>query len=249
MKIITGKAKVKDDSTYIYKGHTLEVTGVYIEYKNGNGHGVYADGSREYKVSLIGTPFEEKYKGTVIHDKHLENLELYQEVVLPLDEQETLELIAFAKPYDLTPEDEILKLFLESKKGPHTPPTQDLDSLYDEEEWKRRNLTVKVEKIEGVGAVYTDKPISLMDEFKALFPLKGIVTQDIIDNANVLSVVKCIGAQSLRNALPEKFKNYTSWGKVDGTMTIGLDYLTVGTIENIDMMEVKKPIEVTFVVK
>ncbi len=75
MKTYKGTCKVKDDSTYIYKGKTFEITGVYMEYKNGNGVGVLADGTRDYKLSLKGTEFEGKYGNmTVIHDRHLETL-------------------------------------------------------------------------------------------------------------------------------------------------------------------------------
>jgi hypothetical protein len=141
MKVITGKAKVKDDSEYIYKGHTLEITGVYIEYKNGNGEGVFADGSREYKLSLIGTPFEGKHGTvTVIHDSDLDILELFQEIKLPLDADETLKLVSFAKKFDKSCNSkEILEAFLESAKGPVEAPEHDLTTLYNDVEWEKRN--------------------------------------------------------------------------------------------------------------
>ena len=149
MKIITGTAKVKDDSTYVYKGHTFEVLGVYMEYKNGNGSGIYADGTREYKLNLIGTEFNPKFGTmTVIHDTHLENLDLYQTVILPLDAQETLELIEFTKNTNIEGEKNILEAYLKSQIGPHTPPIPDLSTLYTDEEWEAIRNTRKA-KIEN----------------------------------------------------------------------------------------------------
>lgn len=138
MKNITGTATIKPDSKYIYKDAILEITGVYIEYKNGNGAGVYPDGSREYKISLIGTPFVDvvKANGTVIHDSHLENIQLRETTELPLDKDETLELINFTKSLTDKSDSEILELFLKSKELPHTPPNQDTTSLYSDEEFK-----------------------------------------------------------------------------------------------------------------
>lgn len=137
MKVITGKAKVKDDSTYVYKGHTFEVLGVYMDYKNGSGSGVYADGTREYMINLVGSEFNPKYgTRTVIHDKHLENLELYQTVKLPLDEEEILELIEFTQNTNIEGQKNILAAYLESQIGPHTPPIPDLSTLHTDEEWE-----------------------------------------------------------------------------------------------------------------
>lgn len=141
MKIYKGTAKIKDNSTYVYKGHTLEITGVYMEYKNGKGMGVYADGSREYKLSLKGTKFEENY-GTmsIIHDNHLENIELFETIELPLTEEETLQLIDFTSEqcYSLT-NDKILEAFIKENTNQSVLPIPDLTTLYSEEEWKKRN--------------------------------------------------------------------------------------------------------------
>ena len=75
---VTGTAKVKDDSNYIYAGHTFPITGIYHIHKGKSR--VYADGSKEYYLSLIGSEFEErngqKQEYTVIHEKHLEIIEI-----------------------------------------------------------------------------------------------------------------------------------------------------------------------------
>lgn len=147
MKVITGTAKVKDDSTYVYKGHTFEVLGVYMEYKNGNGSGVYADGTCEYFINLVGTPFNPQYgTRTVIHSKHLENLDLHQTAKLPLDEDEILELIEFAKNTNVEGEKNILEAYLESQIGPHTPPIPDLSTLRTDEEWEAIRNARKAKK-------------------------------------------------------------------------------------------------------
>lgn len=140
MKTYKGTAKVKNDSTYVYKGHTFEVTGVYLEYKNGNGNGIYADGTRDYKLSLKGTEFEGDRFGTmtVIHDSHLEDIELFETLVLPLNEQETLALIEFTRDRNATNED-MLKYFIEENTKNSELPIPDLTTLYDEGEFRKRN--------------------------------------------------------------------------------------------------------------
>lgn len=74
---VTGTAKVKDDSNYIYAGHTFPITGIYHIHKGGR---VFPDGSKDYYLSLIGSKFEErngkKQEYTVIHEKHLEIIEI-----------------------------------------------------------------------------------------------------------------------------------------------------------------------------
>ena len=53
----------------------LPIIGVYMTYENGNGQGIYPDGSREFMLSLEGTKWEgDEY--TVIHEKDLDILEL-----------------------------------------------------------------------------------------------------------------------------------------------------------------------------
>lgn len=138
MKTYSGKAKVKDDSRFIYKGLTLDIIGVYIEYKNGSGQGVFADGSREYRLSLEGTEWADR-KNTVIHDKDLEIIELYQAIKLPFDKQETLELIEFTKANQDLSDAEILDTFIESNRKPSTPPVHDLSTLYSDEEWDEKH--------------------------------------------------------------------------------------------------------------
>ncbi len=147
MKTYKGTAKVKDDSTYVYKGHTLEVTGVYMEYKNGNGNGVFPDGAREYKLNLIGTEFSPKYGTmTVIDCSQLENIELFETLELPLDEAETLQLIEFSQKYDSSISSKgILEAFIFENTKQAVLPYIDLTTLYDEDEFIRRNkLKVKL---------------------------------------------------------------------------------------------------------
>lgn len=141
MKTYKGTAKVKDDSTYVYKGHTLEITGVYIDYKNGNGNGVYADGTREYNLSLIGTPFEGKQygTGTVIHDKELEDIKLVETISLPLTQEEIYELIEFTTDNIYNSNEDILRMFIETNTKESVLPIPDPTTLYNDEEWEKRN--------------------------------------------------------------------------------------------------------------
>jgi hypothetical protein len=131
MKIITGKAKVKDTSDYIYKGLVLDIIGAYIQYKNGSGMGVYPDGSTDFRLSLEGYDFG--YKTTVINDYfHLDILELRQTIVLPFDLQESTLLVQFTKENQHLADNEVITEFIkkESKQIPH--PIYDLTSLYDD---------------------------------------------------------------------------------------------------------------------
>lgn len=75
---VSGLAKVKEDSNYVYKGLTLSIVGIDITFQNGNGHGSYPDGTSNYILSLKGTEFSER-KYTVIHEKYLEILELKED--------------------------------------------------------------------------------------------------------------------------------------------------------------------------
>lgn len=69
----TGKAKVKENTDWIYAGHTLPIIGVYCIH-NHERSSAFPRGSKSYRLSLEGTEF--KYKETVIHEKDLEILEL-----------------------------------------------------------------------------------------------------------------------------------------------------------------------------
>jgi len=141
MKKYTGTCRVKDDSNWIYKGSILPLIG-FKEYKNGSGMGVHADGSREYMLDLIGTKFNEEHgwKSTLICDSDLINIELFEEVALPLNEEECLLLIEYAVDCNIrTPYSEILQNFLEDSKKPSILPTPDLSTLYSDEEWKLKN--------------------------------------------------------------------------------------------------------------
>lgn len=72
----SGRAVVKNDSVLSGVGiPELPIIGLYMTYKNGNGHGIFPDGSREFKLSLKGTKWE-KDVYTVIHEKDLNILEL-----------------------------------------------------------------------------------------------------------------------------------------------------------------------------
>lgn len=144
MKKFTGKAKVKEDTTWIYSGSTLDIIG-YMEHRDGSGMGVYADGSREYRLSLVGTMFEMVYgKSTVIPCTHLDILELNEEIIMPLTESESLDLINYVdsvnkiSPNVHATNKEFLAEFLEKSKKPSKLGELDLSTIYTEEEWNLR---------------------------------------------------------------------------------------------------------------
>lgn len=86
-------------------------------------------------------------------------------------------------------------------------------------------------------------------EIKAMFPLKAMVTQEIIDSARIFSTSQCIGAKTLRSVLPDELKNHVSWAVTDSDGTFGNLGFNVTTIEGFDMMNIKEPCEVTFILR
>lgn len=144
MKIYKGTAKVKEDSGYVYAGHTFNIDDVYMEYKNGSGNGVIPDGSRDYKLNLINTPFEGDFgKMTVINCKYLEITRLVQTIVLPFDEQEVLELIEYTTDNIRNSNEDILSEFIHLNTKDSPLPEIDYTTIYDEEEFFRRNKLKK----------------------------------------------------------------------------------------------------------
>ena len=136
MKKFTGKAKVKVDSTWIYGGSTLDIMG-YLEYRNGSGEGVYADGSRDYRLSLENTMFKTTHGSmTIIPCSDLEVIELFEEIILPLSESETLELIEMVKTISkITPSanisnETLLRHFISISKKSSELGKPDLSTLY-----------------------------------------------------------------------------------------------------------------------
>lgn len=87
------------------------------------------------------------------------------------------------------------------------------------------------------------------EQIKALFPLKAMVTQEIIDSAKLMNPLKCIGALTLKSVFPEELKELVSWGVTDTGDTLKNWGLIVTTEEGFDFMEIKNPCEVTFIVK
>lgn len=91
------------------------------------------------------------------------------------------------------------------------------------------------------------------DKFKALFPLKGNITKTILKTADRDDIEKCVGALTLKAALKKNINllNYKQcyWGVIDGTNTAGNERFVIGTEGKIDMMRVRKPQKVTFILK
>ena len=88
------------------------------------------------------------------------------------------------------------------------------------------------------------------DQFIALFPLKATITQEIIDKANIMDEYNCIGALTLKSVIPDTydFHHKLAWGCDCGLQGIYKKPVLLTTLEGINMMNVKTPQEVTFVV-
>ena len=70
---MTGTAKVKDTSCYIYKGLTLKILGVNQHHTNEEYNDIYPVGSVTYKLSLKGTEWDDR-DYTIIHESELEDI-------------------------------------------------------------------------------------------------------------------------------------------------------------------------------
>lgn len=84
-----------------------------------------------------------------------------------------------------------------------------------------------------------------------LFPLKGKITQEIIDKADTMDPSNCIGALTLGAALEGKITkedSIISWGVYTGLNEINGQAVRLTTEEDIDMMDVIKPQKVTFII-
>lgn len=102
------------------------------------------------------------------------------------------------------------------------------------------------------------------EEIIAMFPLEVEVTQEMIDKGyeNIFDTRACIGFQALKSVLPEDMENDITWGCINGSIweetheeflhrivNGGINNERVRLSSKIDMMEIKKPIKVTFTVK
>ena len=84
-------------------------------------------------------------------------------------------------------------------------------------------------------------------QIRTLFPLKATITQEIIDNAKLHNRFKCIGALTLKSVIPE---GNPSWGNTIGSIGVsGGERIVLTTEEGIEMMCVKQPREVTFILE
>lgn len=69
---VTGKATVKADSKFRYKGLELDIIALHNVYDGFNS--VYPDGTREFRLSLKGTQWENEQTFTVMTELELENI-------------------------------------------------------------------------------------------------------------------------------------------------------------------------------
>ncbi len=90
-----------------------------------------------------------------------------------------------------------------------------------------------------------------MKPLSEVFPLKGFITQEIIDKSNVNDTSNCIGTNTLKEALGENTNlfDYIGWARHSGAnSSIEKGSIRITTVEGIDLMEVKRPQEVTFII-
>lgn len=90
-----------------------------------------------------------------------------------------------------------------------------------------------------------------MKPLSEVFPLKGFITQDIIDKSVLMDTTNCIGANTLKEALGENINlfDYIGWAIHSGANSSKeRGSVRITTVEGIDLMEVKRPQEVTFII-
>jgi len=84
-----------------------------------------------------------------------------------------------------------------------------------------------------------------MKQIKNIFPVKVQVTQEMIDNAKLGDIYGCIGALALRSLnIPEVIE--IKWGAWTGFIITEKSEIHITTDKEINVMEIKKPTEVTF---
>ena len=94
------------------------------------------------------------------------------------------------------------------------------------------------------------------EQVKKLFPLKAVITQNIIDSADVWNVEKCKGALTLKSVLPDELKDNVTWGANDGFIfereskgSEEVQMIRIATEEGVNMIYIEEPLEVTFIIK
>lgn len=93
-----------------------------------------------------------------------------------------------------------------------------------------------------------------LEQYKAIFPLTGYISKEILETADRLDPNKCVGALTLLAALGENSKlidisNYGIWANQIGPQRlVDGEKIILTTIGNINMMHVAEPRSVTFIV-
>ena len=92
-----------------------------------------------------------------------------------------------------------------------------------------------------------------LENLKALFPLEGYVSKEILETANKDSIFYCVGVRTLKEAIASKGIDTKEFDVVWGTdygniwhINGGLSCLYVETVEKINMMDIEEPTKVTF---
>lgn len=88
--------------------------------------------------------------------------------------------------------------------------------------------------------------------FLACFPLKGILTEEILNTARAHDPLHCRGAVTLRNALGNDNLNLTDdniviWGRTYGLAYVGGLTIVITTVEKLDFMDANTQSTVTFI--
>lgn len=90
--------------------------------------------------------------------------------------------------------------------------------------------------------------MATIEQIKALFPLKAKVTKEIINNSDTSETFNCIGANTLKQALPQSNETEVLWGNWSGNVYVNNQSFEVTTKENLMFMGVKEEIEITFII-
>lgn len=91
--------------------------------------------------------------------------------------------------------------------------------------------------------------MATIEQIKALFPLKATITNEIIKTSNISKADNCIGANTLKQALPQSNEIKVLWANWDGGVFINDKAFSVTTEEKLMFMGVREETEITFIIE
>lgn len=86
---------------------------------------------------------------------------------------------------------------------------------------------------------------SMKQEIASMLPMTVVVTQEVIDSADVNDTLNCIGVKTLRAVIPNLEGKLIRWGRDQGFIRF-TDDISIYFKTDVDMMDISEPQKVTF---